>query len=107
MLRCAVREFDSGRYVDELRGIPGVGQPRGGERDEGVQPVDRGVRWRCALEELDPAFDLVKFGAPMTHQRGRAPGLAELVASSTTSRHALTPPPLRWLPVSHVVHRRL
>src|SRR5665213_2681659 len=29
-----------------------------------------------------------------------------LVASSTRSRHAFTPPPIRWLPISHVTVRR-
>jgi hypothetical protein len=71
MLRCAVRKFDRGRHIDELRGIPGVGQPRAGERDERVQAIGRRVHRRCVLEEPDPAFDLVKFGPPMAHERGR------------------------------------
>jgi hypothetical protein len=71
MLRCAVGEFDGGRRVDELRGIPGIGKACSREDDERVQPIVGRVHWRGVLEERDPAFDLVEFGSPMAHQRGR------------------------------------
>jgi len=71
MPRRAMRKFDGGRHVDELRGIPDVGEPRAGECHERVQPIDSRARRRRVFEERDPALDLVKFGAPMTHERGR------------------------------------
>jgi hypothetical protein len=67
MLRRAVSQFDGGRHIDQLRGIPGIREPRSRECDERVQPVVGRVDRRGVFEKRDPAFDFVQFGAPMTH----------------------------------------
>jgi hypothetical protein len=93
MLRGTVGEFDGGRGVDELRRVPGIGDPRGSEHHKRVQSVASRVDRRGALEERDPALYLVEFGSPMAHERRRdqAEPTRRVVDEITPRPHATSP----------------